>query len=202
MPNGATPNEILQKRGLEAERREALRAKNLPVTGIPIEPGKTIPEEPGTGTPIEPSSSGERELGRARELRQSITRAREMAAAVKGAPEAAKEAIAQAGQALTAQALKQSWLNLLSSWGLTYFYILFHFFMAYIANSRAFCKFGEEWGSPTSQTEKEFAKSFGAEIFEIIGMFLIGLIIAIIILAPFILFALIISEAVSIIPGI
>jgi hypothetical protein len=185
MPNGASSNEKELKRGLETKKREALRAKNLPATGTPIEPGKTIPREPGTGTPIEPGR-GETEMGRARKLRQSITRAREMAAAVKGAPEAAKEAAAQVGQIFTARALNFSWLNLIDSFGLTFLYILFHFVMAYIVGSQAFCKFGEEWAPPKApQAQKEFAKSFGAEIFEIIGMFLILVIIIVAVLVIF-----------------
>jgi hypothetical protein len=47
----------------------------------------------------------------------------------------------------TAEALRQSWLNIIDSWGLTLFYIIFHFTMAYLGGpfSRYFPKPGREW---------------------------------------------------------
>jgi hypothetical protein len=47
-----------------------------------------------------------------------------------------------AGQMVFREALKQSWYNLIDSYGLTFLYINFHFIMAYLAQSRYFCKFG------------------------------------------------------------
>lgn len=83
--------------------------------------------------------------------------------------------------------LKLSWINLLSSWGLTYFYIAFHFIMAYFVPglSNLFCKFGHEWIPKQAQVgpAKEIAER-GAkklEIVEISGCFFIGIVLATII---------------------
>lgn len=53
--------------------------------------------------------------------------------------------VGQAGKTGTAKLLQQSWANLLDSFGLTYFYILFHFICRYIGQLKIFCRFGEEW---------------------------------------------------------
>ncbi len=47
---------------------------------------------------------------------------------------------------LSAEALRQSWLNLIDSWGLTFIYIFIHFLGHYLGGplSGFFCKFGEE----------------------------------------------------------
>lgn len=47
---------------------------------------------------------------------------------------------------LSAEALRQSWLNLIDSWGLTFIYIFIHFLGHYMGGplSSFFCKFGEE----------------------------------------------------------
>lgn len=50
-----------------------------------------------------------------------------------------------AAQTITAELLKQSWLNLISSFGLTLLYINFHFVARYFAGSQMFCRFGMEW---------------------------------------------------------
>jgi hypothetical protein len=56
-----------------------------------------------------------------------------------------KDAAEQAGQQFTGEALRQSWLNLISSWGLTLIYINIHFIGKYFASSRYFSHFGQEW---------------------------------------------------------
>lgn len=85
-------------------------------------------------------ASAKRLMARLKMLQKSRQLARQ-------APAAAMAAARQATQQLSATILKQSWLNLITSWGLTYFYILFHFIGAYLGGplSDFFCKFGKEW---------------------------------------------------------
>jgi len=104
-----------------------------------------------------------------------------------------KEALGQAteiaGQMIFKEALKQSWLNLIESYGLTFLYINFHFIMAYLARNKYFCKFGEEgalnFGGKTdavSQIDGGISK-FLMEIAEIAILFTVnGLIIFILFL--------------------
>jgi len=84
----------------------------------------------------------------------------------------------------TAEILRQSWLNIGDSWGLTYFYIIFHFIMAYLGGpfSRFFPRPGREWimknlrKTPLSNKVKEWSTEvFGSalEIPEIIVFALI-----------------------------
>lgn len=75
-----------------------------------------------------------------------------------------------AGQQIFKEALKQSWYNLIESYGFTFIYINFHFIMAYLAKSKYFCKFGvalsfggkmdaiSKVGSGISQTLMEYAE--------------------------------------------
>ncbi len=186
MPNVAANvlprKETAFKRNLDAEKRKARLA---PKTGTAIELGAL--QGPGMASEIargektgEAEAGGER--GIARTLRTKMAQARQLAAAVRAAPEAAREAAKQAVKNFTAQALKFSWLNLIDSFGLTYFYILFHFVVAYILGVESFCRFGEEWSPPgAGEAAKKFARSFGFEIFEIIAMILVGILIATII---------------------
>jgi hypothetical protein len=77
--------------------------------------------------------------------------------------------------------LKQSWLNIFETFGLTLLYINFHFILAYVIKSPYFCKFGEEWlpaplaSGPVPTLKKRIP---GLEIWEIIGMFLADCILA------------------------
>lgn len=59
----------------------------------------------------------------------------------------AEKALTQKIREATAEALRQSWLNIIDSWGLTFFYIIFHFTMAYLGGpfSRFFPRPGREW---------------------------------------------------------
>ena len=41
--------------------------------------------------------------------------------------------------------LKGAWLNLISSWGLTLFYINIHVFLRFVLGEKLFCKLGDEW---------------------------------------------------------
>ncbi|MEK7139649.1 MAG: hypothetical protein AAB817_03035 [Patescibacteria group bacterium] len=59
----------------------------------------------------------------------------------------------------SAELLKQAWLNLIDSIGLTFLYIFFHFCARYIAGSQSFCAFGEEWFIAPSSGMKSAAKA-------------------------------------------
>lgn len=56
--------------------------------------------------------------------------------------DAVGQATEMAGQKIFAEALKQSWYNIIETYGLTLIYINFHFIMAYLAKNRYFGKFG------------------------------------------------------------
>jgi len=84
----------------------------------------------------------------------------------------------------TGRLLQQAWLNLISTFGLSWFYIAFHFLMAYFTPlASLFPKFGHEW-MPEQGPNKKEAEKIGATIepFEIAGCVIIGGIIAIIVL--------------------
>lgn len=88
----------------------------------------------------------------------------------------------------TGHVLKLAWLNLIDSFGITWFYIAIHFLAAYFTPfSNLFCKFGEEWipkkiqqlpsklpgpGEKASQATKKVNK--GLELIESCACFLIG----------------------------
>ena len=101
----------------------------------------------------------------------------------KGGPEGMATESAQGG---TGQILKAAWRFLIASWGTTWFYIAFHFIMAYFTSfSNLFCKFGEEWipkpikKGPAKEAVKMATKPL--ELAEICGCVLIGIILAIIV---------------------
>jgi hypothetical protein len=48
-------------------------------------------------------------------------------------------------QQATANWLRAAWINLIPSWGLTLFYIDFHWFMSQALGDSVMCKMGEEW---------------------------------------------------------
>lgn len=83
--------------------------------------------------------------------------------------------------------LKAAWLNLLDTFGLSYFYIPFHYLMAYYTPfSGFFCKFGEEWipkGAKAAAGEMGKKLSKPLELLEIIGCFLLGFLWLIVIFA-------------------
>ncbi|OGY48002.1 MAG: hypothetical protein A3J65_00160 [Candidatus Buchananbacteria bacterium RIFCSPHIGHO2_02_FULL_45_11b] len=120
--------------------------------------------------------------------------------AKKAQKEAAKEKKKLAGlekalgtQMASGKILKQSWINLIDSWGLTYFYIAFHFLAAYFTPfSNFFCKFGEEWLPQQAKAKGgEAAKqaSKGLELVESCGCVLIGLALFFAIMGVLVLFA-------------
>lgn len=100
----------------------------------------------------------------------------------------------------TAEALRQSWLNLIDSIFLTYLYIIFHYIMAYLGGpfSRFFPRAGREWimknlgKTPMPEKTKNWSiETTGAiiEPFELILFFLIaGLFMAQILIFAFIIY--------------
>jgi hypothetical protein len=75
---------------------------------------------------------------------------------------------------LTGQLLKNSWLYLIPSFGLTILYIDFHFFARYLLGSEKFCKFGEEWALKNSATRE---MTGGIQILEFIAFGVINLLL-------------------------
>ena len=109
-----------------------------------------------------------------------------------GVPESLVEEVSPdvallATQIVTAEALEQSWLNVIDTFGVTLIYINFHFIMKYIASVRSFCEFGEEW---TLKAKAHFKMAGGKESgldkitntslkwAEIISLFLIDILFA------------------------
>jgi hypothetical protein len=96
-------------------------------------------------------------------------------------------------QNATARLLRQAWLNLISTWFLSYFYIAFHFLVRYFVAGVGdlFCRFGQEWfpakpmgtgstmnpddGDKENEENDETAANQGCEFISIIGCFLVGL---------------------------
>ena len=60
--------------------------------------------------------------------------------------------------------LKAAWLSILTSFGLTLFYIAFHFVGAYVARMSWFCKFGEEWIPPQANIAVNAEGSAGTKL--------------------------------------
>lgn len=94
-------------------------------------------------------------------------------------------ALARPSQQGTGHILKLAWLNLIDTFGLTWFYIAFHFLMAYFTPfSDLFCKFGQEWlPQSVKKGGGDAAKRAGKplELLEILGCLFIGIIIFLII---------------------
>jgi len=94
----------------------------------------------------------------------------------------AGEAVAEMGGGMaTGQLLKQCWLNLIPSYGLTLIYINIHFFLRYLVGIKLFCAFGQEWGGGKA---KIVGQEIGgkAEMIEIIIMFLLDFLVFFVIL--------------------
>ncbi len=158
--------------------------------------GKKIGQAPGQG--IEKAGQGLEKTGKgikdqakttkqmARDFRRgSISEKRE------GEGKLKQLAMAPSRQG-TGTLLKASWLNLIDSFLLTWFYIAFHFIAAYLTPfSDLFCRFGEEWlpkevTSKTGKLGKTASKTL--ELVEIIGCFFIGLLIFTLIFLILVLF--------------
>jgi hypothetical protein len=106
--------------------------KGTTPTGKPSTPKLT----PGQETPVARGLN----VAQKQSMRQKIKQAKKTIGEV-------KEQANQLFQQGTAELLKQSWLNVISSYGLTLLYINFHFVAKYIGSIRLFCDFGEEWTS-------------------------------------------------------
>lgn len=97
--------------------------------------------------------AGARAGGRARQLDRALDTAESLGV--------------QASQ-LTAVALRISWQTLIASFGLTLFYVNFHFLARYLGGSRKFCEFGSEWSPRSIATGKP---SFGLKYAEFLALF-------------------------------
>ncbi len=91
-------------------------------------------------------------------------------------------------QPLSKEILRQSWLNLIDSVGLTFLYLIFHFIVRYVAGSNILCRFGEEGAfglipssaqSAISAGGEENIINKGTELAEIIVFFIILITIAV-----------------------
>jgi len=108
----------------------------------------------GTGAQKKPKLKKDAEAAAGRNLNKEKTKS--IRRRVKGTKQAAKEVkdvAEQAGQQFTSKALRQSWLNLISSWGLTLIYINIHFMGKYFASSRYFSHFGQEWTAKLAKVQ-------------------------------------------------
>jgi len=79
------------------------------------------------------------------------------------------------GQKLTGELLKQSWMHLIDSFGLTLIYLNIHAWLGFLEGHKIFCKLGEEIKAPGK------AKSFMG-VLEMIGIILLDFIALLIIL--------------------
>jgi hypothetical protein len=118
-----------------------------------------------------------------------------------GIQELRSQAVSMGGKILTGKILNYCWLDVgdffASTLGLSLIYINFHFICKYIAYWDAFCEFGEEWtlkGSTggvaeqlTGQDENPVEKTTSSALkyAEIIGMFLMDVLVLIIIVTLF-----------------
>ena len=125
---------------------------------------------------------------------QAMKKIKAAAAALKSPRASIKKAQA-AAQAVTNKwsknFLRLSWTNLITSFGATLVYIIFHFICRYLAASRYFCYFGEEWvpdgmGKEMDTEQKIF------ELFDIIALFLTVAVIGAFLLIIFVMLCIII----------
>lgn len=92
------------------------------------------------------NTAGQKTSQTGKNLQSEIGKARKALKSINGdVAGGAKEVATQTGQQLTSIILKQSWLEVIPTYGLTILYLNFHFIAKYFASSRYFCEFGEEW---------------------------------------------------------
>ncbi len=149
------------------------------------------------------TSSSVADIGSA--YREQIKQAR----STKGMGEQAVNAVASMVSRGTSEALKESWMNLIDSFGLTLIYINLHVFCRFVLGEKFFCKLGQEWMSlpgggsadvlktPGASLDMPLPKSGGGGLF---GLGLTGIGILEAALLAFIDIALIILIAVSLTP--
>ena len=127
-----------------------------------------------------------RELAKQKREKEKIEKAKKLAKIRSKIKEAGgvKKATENLGKGLTASILKFSWLNVISTYGLTLLYINFHFIAKYMVNSNYFVDFGKEWMYEIEKTSKVKAKggSTAAKLGEIILLFIADLLLALIII--------------------
>ncbi len=132
----------------------------------------------GTAGEEEPEAGAE-----AASLRQRVMAARQALDIKKRAAEKLKEKVMAPLKMGTSRLLQWAWGVLIPSWGLSLLYINMHVFLRWVFPS-AFCKLGEEWLPKivTGHSKDNIAgTSFG--IVEIIALFFLDLIAAMIIIA-------------------
>ncbi|MFA6215370.1 MAG: hypothetical protein WC768_02290 [Patescibacteria group bacterium] len=154
-----------------------LPGEGLQAAGKGVEQGGKAVKEAGKNT-----------KGFGRQLRQQGNMAKRLLGN-KGNKKDSAESIAESlaakpTQLASSKLLQQSWLNLIDTFGISYFYIAFHFIAAYFTPfSNLFCKFGEEWlpkvPGPAGEAAKKASKPI--ELLEILGCVFIGLLLLLII---------------------
>jgi hypothetical protein len=197
MPNNlattaALPNEMDQKRELYRQQMAGRIGQPLPdlSAGRPQASGAGAAE---AALPAGVASEGAEKT--AVQLKAEQAKARAEAGAqevaeklkkgdIKGVIQAGAATVAEVGAGLaTAQILKFMWLNIW--WVLPLFYIDLHFILRYLCGVKAFCKFGQEWTGgkiKAGGVEKGAGQALemagqGAELVEIMVMFLCNLIV-------------------------
>lgn len=199
---GGSPGTIPETSGTEERGRETetpglaeAEAQNIPEQvpeGIETQPQQEM-ETQDQGKEGEAEDTGYKRGG----ARTSATPQKDKKEGQK-APSGVTSALAPGAikKQASAALLKASWINVITSFGLTLFYIAFHFIGAYIARMSWFCKFGEEWvPAQASQVigaagETGAKAKKGLEYVEIVVFFLcITLYIGLIFLMLFIIFA-------------
>ncbi|MEK7202765.1 MAG: hypothetical protein AAB653_00400 [Patescibacteria group bacterium] len=78
-------------------------------------------------------------------LRERMTRARQALDLKERAKKKLEEKVMAPAKAGTNELLKQAWLNLINSFGLTLIWINIHVFLRWVLGDKLFCKLGEEW---------------------------------------------------------
>ncbi|MFH1233059.1 MAG: hypothetical protein V1649_00180 [Patescibacteria group bacterium] len=125
-------------------------------------------------------------------LRERMTRARQALDLKERAKKKLEEKVMDPAKAGISELLKQAWLNLISSFGLTLIWINIHVFLRWVLGDKLFCKLGEEWlpkqiSQATGQKgEKMSGQAIGlVEVMALIFLDLLVLICLIIIVAVF-----------------
>jgi len=120
-------------------------------------------------------------------LRQRIAMARNLKERTReAAKEKVKSAVTSPIKQGTNELLKQSWLNLVDSFGLTLIYINMHVFLRWIFPSM-FCKLGDEWmPRQVSVINSEANQAAGVSRFlgiaEVIGLLMLDLLLIIVLI--------------------
>lgn len=111
-------------------------------------------------------SSKDGSSGEPRSLREAVLAdKKKRAQEEQGAGEATKGAIAAPISKATSGLLRQSWIHLVDSWGLTLIWINIHVFLGAVFGHKFFRKLGAEWMDRNIQiAQSDYAKSQGKMI--------------------------------------